>query len=94
MATTSALSTNQEETFPVHPVGTGKPSQEPGKTTPKFLAIKNWDKYQPRDTKNSPWIRDYKDKDFGPKYSKLTCMQRYMLDAICRLRGPARQTYP
>lgn len=53
----------------------------------KFLAIKNWDKFQPKDTKNSPWIRDYKDKDFDPDYIQLTIIQRHMLDAVCRLRG-------
>lgn len=53
----------------------------------KVITVKNWERYQPKDTKNLPWIRDYKDKDFDPDYSQLTAMQRYMLDACCRLRG-------
>lgn len=60
----------------------------------KFLAIKNWDKYQPKDSKNLPWIRDYKDKEFDPEYSRLTILQRYILDAICRLRGRYGRNIP
>jgi hypothetical protein len=60
----------------------------------KYLAIKNWEKYQPKDTKNLPWIRDYKDKDWDQYFSQLTVMQRYMLDAICRLRGRHGRNLP
>jgi hypothetical protein len=58
------------------------------------LEIKNWDRYQPKDSKNLPWIRDYKDKEFDPDYHKLTIMQRYMLDACCRLRGRYGRVLP
>lgn len=60
----------------------------------KYLAIKNWEKYQPKDTKTLPWIRDYKDKEFDPDFSRLTILQRYMLDAICRLRGRYGRNLP
>jgi hypothetical protein len=53
----------------------------------KYLAIKNWKKYQPKNTQNLPWIRDYKEREFDPEYARLTALQRYMLDACCRLRG-------
>lgn len=55
-------------------------------TQPKFLAIKNWDKYQ-TDMHNRGWIRDYVAKDDDPEYTTLSCFQRYVLDACCRLRG-------
>lgn len=60
----------------------------------KYLAVKNWERYQPKDTKNLPWIRDYKDKDWDADFSQLTVMQRYMLDAICRLRGRHGRNLP
>lgn len=60
----------------------------------KYLSIKNWEEYQPMDTKNLPWIRDYKDKDWDREFSQLTIMQRYMLDAICRLRGRHGRNLP
>jgi len=60
----------------------------------KYLAIKNWDLYQPKDSRTMPWIRDYKSKDFDPEYSRLTVMQRFMLDACCRLRGRHNSNLP
>lgn len=60
----------------------------------EFLAIKNWAQYQPKDTKSLPWIRDYKDRDWDKEYGALTCMQRYMLDACCRLRGKHGRNLP
>ena len=60
----------------------------------KYLAIKNWDFFQPKDTRTMPWIRDYKNKDFDPEYSRLTVMQRFMLDACCRLRGRHSSNLP
>lgn len=57
-------------------------------STFKYIAIKNWRKYQSSKNGNkSPWVKDYTDKDFHPEYSKLSMSQRYMLDACCRLRG-------
>lgn len=54
----------------------------------KYLAIKNWGKHQSsKKDRKSPWVKDYTDKDFHPEYSKLSMAQRYMLDALCRLRG-------
>ena len=52
----------------------------------KFLAIKNWDKYQSA-KKSCTWIKDYVEKDFDPEFSKLTVFQRGLLDMCCRLRG-------
>jgi len=52
----------------------------------KYLAIKNWDKYQSA-KKNCSWIKDWVDKDFDPEISKLTVFQRGILDMCCRLRG-------
>jgi hypothetical protein len=60
----------------------------------KYLAVKNWKRFQPKNTQNLPWIRDYKERDFDDKYSKLTCMQRYMMDACCRLRGRRDSNLP
>jgi len=53
----------------------------------KYLAIKNWEIYQPNSKRSYPWIRDYKDKDFDRDISKLTVFQRGILDMCCRLRG-------
>jgi len=58
----------------------------------KYLTIKNWDKYQP-DQKlkdkfaSLKWVKDYTDKEFDSDYMDLTFFQRYVLDALCRLRG-------
>lgn len=52
----------------------------------KYLAIKNWDKYQPRRGKSS-WVKDWTDKDADAGYMKLTAFQRYILDGCRRLRG-------
>ena len=55
--------------------------------SPKFIAIKNWDKYQTEMRNKVDWIKDYVEKDSDPDYANLTCLQRYVLDACCRLRG-------
>jgi len=58
----------------------------------EYIAIKNWDKYQ-ADSKGqlregySPWIKDWVDKEADREYSDLTCLQRYLYDALRRLRG-------
>lgn len=57
-----------------------------------YIAIKNWEKYQAdkngklRDI-GSPWIKDYTDKESDYDYSQLTMVQRYVYDALRRLRG-------
>lgn len=33
------------------------------------------------------WIKDYVNKEGGLEYSRLTCLQRYVFDGLCRLRG-------
>lgn len=53
----------------------------------KHLAIKNWDKYQPGNKKQFPWIRDYTEKDHDHDYMELTMLQRYIFDGCCRLRA-------
>lgn len=53
----------------------------------KYLAIKNWEIYQPKNKKPFPWIRDYKEKDSDPDFMSLTMLQRYVLDGCCRLRA-------
>ena len=57
----------------------------------KYLAIKNWRKYQGTTLTHSnarrPWVKDWLDKDADPDYSELTCLQRYVLDGVRRLRG-------
>jgi hypothetical protein len=52
-----------------------------------FLAIKNWSVYWCRDRNGRPYILDDSDKDGDPDYSRLTMLQRYVLDALYRLRG-------
>jgi hypothetical protein len=64
----------------------------------KYLAIKNWHKFQGgrmRD-ENRPraWIKNYLDKESDHDYSKLTCFQRYVLDACQRLRGRLGKNLP
>jgi hypothetical protein len=68
---------------------TPKKKYEP---TTKYLAIKNWEKYQAgKDRKGrdiKAWIKDYCGKDIDdPEYNSLTTSQRYYFDAICRVRG-------
>jgi hypothetical protein len=58
----------------------------------KYLAIKNWHKYQP-DKKfrakdaSMPWIKDWTAKEFDADYAALGPVARYALDAMCRLAG-------
>jgi hypothetical protein len=61
----------------------------------KYLAIKNWHKYQSADlTQYCPWIRTYvnKDQDYG--FSHLTMLQRYLLEGCCRLRSRVGHNIP
>lgn len=66
----------------------------------KFLAIKNWHKYQGGrmknrgDEKRTSWIKDYIEKEADPEYSKLSFFQRYVLDGCCRLRGRLGRNLP
>lgn len=60
----------------------------------KYLAIKNWEKYQKNKlgkvTANGDsvqYIKMWTDRDSDPDYSKLTGFQRYIIDGCCRLRG-------
>lgn len=51
------------------------------------LAIKNWAMYQSTTKRNAAWVKDYTLKDVDEGYSDLTMVERYILDACCRLRG-------
>lgn len=53
----------------------------------EYLAIKNWDKYQPGRKGKSEWIKDYTSKDEDEDYEKLSLFQRQVLDSVRRLRG-------
>jgi hypothetical protein len=61
----------------------------------KYLAIRNWRKYQPTkdrkgktmDGRSAPWIKDYTDKEMDPAYMDLSMNQRYVFDGLRRLRG-------
>lgn len=59
----------------------------------EYLAIKNWDKYQPS-RGASAWVKDWTDKDSDMAYMKLTCFQRYILDGCRRLRGKFGRDLP
>lgn len=67
---------------------------------PRFLAIKNWHKYQGgtmknrKDEKRTSWVKDYVDKEADPEYLRLTGFHRYILDGCCRLRGRLGQNLP
>jgi len=65
----------------------------------KFLAIKNWDKYQSDDKGrvrggSSPWVKDWTDKESDDGYMALTVFQRYILDGCRRLRGKFGKNIP
>lgn len=56
----------------------------------RFLAIPNWKKYQATDRKKGDiraWVKDHSNKDGDYEYSKLTALQRYVWDAMIRLRA-------
>ena len=57
----------------------------------KYLLIKNWDVYQPtgryKAGSSLPWIKDWTDKEFDSGFMNLTFFQRYVYDALCRMRG-------
>jgi hypothetical protein len=66
---------------------------------PRFLAIKNWERYQGGKMKNRvdekrSWVKDYTDKEADPEYIKMTFFQRYVLDGCCRLRGRLGKNLP
>lgn len=65
---------------------------------PKFIAIKNWSKYQCKDRHGRHirlYIKDYCAKDVDDlQYSRLTVTQRYYMDALCRLRGRLGRNIP
>jgi hypothetical protein len=55
-----------------------------------FLEIKDWETRQCKDRKGRRihlYIKDYCGKEGERDYSRLTCFQRYVFDAVCRLRG-------
>ncbi len=65
----------------------------------KYLAIKDWKKHQPDAklrNKNAslPWIKDWTDKEFDADYCKLPPIERYTLDALCRLCGRIGNNIP
>lgn len=64
----------------------------------RFLAIKNWHRYQGGKMKSGnerrPWVKDYVDKEADPEYGRLTAIMRYTLDACCRLRGRIGKNLP
>jgi len=60
----------------------------------EYLRVKNWEKYQRNKTgkitaNGQPvrYIKDRTDKDSDPDYAQLTVFERYVLDALRRLRG-------
>jgi hypothetical protein len=58
----------------------------------KYLAIRNWNKYQAgvdrKGRQIKAWVKDYTGKDVDdPQYSKMTMSHRYLFDAFCRLRA-------
>jgi hypothetical protein len=63
-----------------------------------FIHIKNFEKFQA--SKNGKmegpvqWIKDATSKEADYQYSKLTCVQRYLLDALRRLRGATGKDTP
>lgn len=58
----------------------------------KYLAIKNWDRFQSAYTR--AWVRDYTAKEDDEDYVKLSCYQRYILDGCRRLRGRTGKNIP
>ena len=60
----------------------------------KYLAIKNWEKYQPGRAGKSSWIKDSTDKEFDAEYMGLTFFVRYVLDGCQRLRGRMGKNVP
>lgn len=54
----------------------------------KYLAIKNWSRYQGlQDGRPAPWIKDWCDKDMDAGRMTLTLAQAGLLDRLQRLRG-------
>lgn len=58
----------------------------------KYLAIKNWEKYQPNERLRKkdaklPWVKSYTDKEDDYEYGRLSLFARALLDGIQRLRG-------
>jgi len=68
----------------------------------KYLAIRNWSKFQSMTDKNGknldgksrPYIRDYTDKETDSQYAELSVFGRYFFDACRRLRGKWGRNIP
>ena len=58
----------------------------------KYLAIKNWDKYQ--SSYASKWIKDYTEQDVDENICQLTLFQRQVFQGIRRLRGKLGKNVP
>lgn len=63
---------------------------------PKYLAVKNWEKYQPAYTsgQRARWIRSWVDKYDDLIYSRLSVFQRHILDGIRDMRGKLGKNPP
>ena len=59
----------------------------------RFLDITGWDAQQ-SDGAGVHWIKDYVEKEGGFEYSKLSAYQRYLFDALSRLRGRLSRRIP
>jgi len=79
----------------LRPDSDGNLAEDPN-TAPKFLAIKNWEKYQAAYTngKRARWIKSWVDKYDDPEYSRLTVFQRHILDGIRDMRGAIGKNPP
>jgi hypothetical protein len=58
----------------------------------KFLAIKNWHRYQPDNRLRNKdarlvWVRDYTDRDDDYEFQSLTMFQRAVFQGILRIAG-------
>jgi hypothetical protein len=55
----------------------------------KYIDIANWDEKQMGG--GTLWVKDYTDKESDYHYIKLTALQRYVYDALCRIRARTAQ---
>ncbi len=60
----------------------------------KFLAVRNWEKYQQTRPHHEKWIRSYVNKENDVEFQKLTLYQRAILDGIQRIRGELGKNIP
>jgi hypothetical protein len=51
----------------------------------ELLEIKNWDKFQSKNT--TKWIKDYSNREDDREFGQLTLFQRGLLEGLCRLRA-------